>query len=163
MKALHLLTAAALALVAAPVSAQIVPIAEVGPYRIMQVEDNAVCFAAVELLSANQKPMIYSYYQTTQGQRWNVAGFASEMEIEDGMRTITVTIDGTETISRETETRGGDFLLPFEALDEIEAHEALVETGLTMTIAVGDYDSVDVGLNDLRLALTATADCLAGL
>ena len=152
-----------MALTAAPVAAQIVPVAEVGPYRIMQVEDNDVCFAAIELLSAGQKPMIYSHYATTQGQRWSVAGFASEMEIEDGMRTITVTIDGTETISRETETRGGDFLLPFEALDEIEAHEAMVETGLTMTIAVGDYDSVDVGLNDLRLALAATADCLAGL
>jgi hypothetical protein len=157
------MTAAALALTAAPAAAQIVPVAEVGPYRIMQVDDSAVCFAAVELLSANQKPMIYSYYQTTQGQRWNVAGFASEMEIKDGMRTITVTIDGTETISRETETRGGDFLLPFEALAEIEAHEVLVETGLTMTISIGDYDSVDIGLNDLRLALDATADCLAGL
>ena len=163
MKAHLLITAAALALAATTATGQIVPVAEVGPYRIMQVEDNEVCFAAIELLSANQKPMIYSYYETTQGQRWNVAGFASEMEIEDGQRTITVTIDGTETISRETETRGGDFLLPFEALEEIEAHEALVQTGLTMTIAVDDYDTVDIGLNDLRLALSATTDCLAGL
>ncbi|MEO9824820.1 MAG: hypothetical protein ABJF50_10440 [Paracoccaceae bacterium] len=163
MKALHLITAAALALVTAPATAQIVPVAQVGPYRIMQVEDNNVCFAAIELLSAGQKPMIYSYYQTSQGQRWSVAGFASEMEIEDGNRIITVSIDGTETLSRETETRGGDFLLPFEALAEIEAHEALVETGLTMTIAVGDFDSVDVGLNDLRLALDATDKCLAEL
>ena len=163
MKAHLLITAAALALAATTATGQIVPVAEVGPYRIMQVEDNEVCFAAIELLSANQKPMIYSYYETTQGQRWNVAGFASEMEIEDGQRTITVTIDGTDTISRETETRGGDFLLPFEALEEIEAHEALVQTGLTMTIAVDDYDTVDIGLNDLRLALSATTDCLAGL
>ena len=147
---------------AASATAQIVPVAEAGPYQIMKEESQEVCFAATELSSNAGKLMVYSYYATTQGQRWNVVGYASEAELDDGTITISVAVDGTETVSRETQTSGGDFLLPFEVLSEIEAHEALVETGEVMSITVGDFDGVDVPLDDHRVALEAMTNCLAG-
>lgn len=162
MKAFRSLTLSlALMVGAAPLDAQIVPVTEVGEYQIMKEENQQVCFAATELLSAQKKPMIYTYYASTQGQRWNVAGYASPIELEAGMITITVSVDGTETISRETVTRDGDFLLPFEALEELEAHEAQIKTGQVMLIAIGDVDTVEVPLDAHRVALEAIADCLA--
>ena len=59
MKALRPLSfMAALAVLSSPVSAQIVPVAEAGSYRIMQVESRKVCFAAAERLSNSDKPII---------------------------------------------------------------------------------------------------------
>lgn len=147
---------------ACPAMAQIVPVTDAGPYQIMKEESQEVCFAATELSSNAGKLMVYSYYATTQGQRWNVVGYASEAELDDGTIMITVAVDGTETVSRETQTSGGDFLLPFEVLSEIEAHEALVEAGEVMAITIGDVDAVDVPLDDHRVALEAMANCLAG-
>lgn len=153
----------ALAATATSSAAQIVPVEQAGPYRIMRVESRKVCFAAVELMSEANKPMIYSYYATSLGQRWNVAGYASETEIENDVIGIAVAIDDTETVSRETETQGGDFLLPFEALAEIEAHEALLKTGDVMSISIGGDDTLLVPLDDHRLALEAMSQCLATL
>jgi hypothetical protein len=161
MKVLRSVSSLAACLISTGVAfAQIAPIGEAGPYQIMKEESQEVCFAATELTSTEGNLMVYTYYVTTQGQRWNVAGYANEAQLEDGAITITVAVDGTETISRETRTSSSDFLLPFEVLAEIEAHEALVETGEVMSIAVGDIDRVDVPLAEHRVALEATASCL---
>lgn len=161
MKAFRSLTLFAALMAGAPLAAQIIPVTEVGAYQIMKEDNQQVCFAATELLSAEKKPMIYTYYASTQGQRWNVAGYASAFELESGEITITVSVDGTETISRETVTRDADFLLPFETLEELEAHEALIKDGKVMLITVGDVDSVEVPLDEHRVALDAMAECLA--
>ncbi|NNE86874.1 MAG: hypothetical protein HKN27_02260 [Silicimonas sp.] len=149
---------------ASTAAAQTMPevVGAAGDYQVMKAANYELCFATRELTSNAGKLMVYSYYATKPGQRWNVAGYASETELEDGTIEIAVTIDGTETIRRKTETSGSDFLLPFEVLPELEAHEALVKTGETMTIAIGDRDTVDVPLDTHRLALEAMADCMAG-
>ena len=145
---------------AAPLGAQIIPVTETSDYQIMKEDSQQVCFAATELLSAQKKPMIFTHYASTQGQRWSVAGYASAMELASGMINISVAVDGTETISRETVTRDGDFLLPFETLEELEAHEALISAGTAMSITIGDVDTVDVALDAFRVALEAMANCL---
>lgn len=151
--------------VAIPATAQTVPepVGEAGNYQIMKAESQQVCFATRELSSSAGKLMVYSTYATKPGQRWNVAGYARETELADGMITITVSIDGTETVSRETQTSGADFLFPFETMEEVEAHEALVATGEVMSIAIGEMDTVVVALDDHRLALDAMATCLADM
>lgn len=164
MKALStLVISAALAVTVMPAVAQTMPevVGKAGDYQIMKAANYELCFATTELTSNAGKLMVYSYYATKPGQRWNVAGYASDAEIADGTITITVAIDGTETISRETETSGSDFLLPFEVLSELEAHEALIKTGENMSITIGDIDTVDVPLNNHRLALEAMAECMA--
>ena len=165
MKALHtLFVSAVLAISALSAHAQTMPevVGKAGDYQIMMAANYELCFATTELTSNAGKLMVYSSYATKPGQRWNVAGYASDAEIDDGMINITVTVDGTETISRETQTSGSDFLLPFEVLAELEAHEAQLKTGDLMTIAIGDVDTVDVPLDNHRLAQEAMADCLAG-
>lgn len=143
-----------------PATAQVSPYAEVAGYNIARVESSAVCFAAVQLPSENGDDMLYTYYQAQAGQRWHVAGY-----VEDGVLTmpavsVSVSIDGVETLLRDTETRDGDFMLPFEALAEIQGHEKLVETGDAMVIALGDTDSLTVPLGDYRAALGAVQTCL---
>ena len=73
---------------------------------------------------------------------------------------LNVSIDGTETLVRETETRDGDFMLPFEALEEIRGHEDLAKTGEAMVIAFNGVDSLSVPLEDFREALASVQDCL---
>lgn len=163
MKALRpaILTAALTA--AWPAAAQVVPVTEAGGYQIMHEESQKVCFAAAELMSEAEKPMIYAYYATAEGRRWNVAGYASATEIDDGTIKVTVSVDGTDTVSRETQTRGSDFLFPFETLAEVEAHEALIATGDVMSITLDNVDTLQVPLGDHRIALEAMAGCLATL
>jgi len=72
---------------------------------------------------------------------------------------VVVTIDGEMTLDRVTEARDGDFMLPFQALAEIETHEARTRDGSVMRIAVGG-DHLDVPLADYRAALAALIACL---
>ena len=152
------------ALVANAANAQIVPYTEVAGYKIARVEGNNVCFGVAELTSIGDHPMIYSYYQTDDSRRWHVAGYASDAHLEGTTVAVRVTIDDAVTIERETQTREGDFMLPFEALAEIEGHEALVATGETMVIDVnGGEDQLVVPLSDFRAALAAINNCLITL
>ncbi|NNE81885.1 MAG: hypothetical protein HKN18_16575 [Silicimonas sp.] len=157
-------TALAVVLLANPTSAQIVPYKDIAGYKVARVESQNVCFAAAEFGSDEGHQMLYSYYQTSSGQRWHVAGYASEARLAGDEVAVRVTIDGTVTLERATETRQGDFMLPFEALPEIQAHEALVQTGETMEISVNDGDdTLRVPLSDYRAALGAIAACLNSL
>ena len=159
----RLLAAAALVL-AAPASAQIVLFADIAGYKIARIESQNVCFAATELGSEAGHRMVYSYYQTKTGQRWHVAGYALENQLQGDRVAVRVSIGDTVTLERETEARDGDFMLPFEALPEIEAHEALIRTGDTMVIAIdGDSDALSLPLGDYRAALGAIAACLNAL
>lgn len=154
------LLVAAIAALTAPAFAQVSPFAEVAGYDIAAIPENGVCFAVVQLQSEAGETMIYSYYQTVAGQRWHVASYANVDLSEDGTVAIRVSIDGAETLARDTETRDGDFMLPFEALPEIQAHETLTETGTAMVIEIGKTDSLTVPLGDFRSALGSTQSCL---
>ena len=145
---------------AAPASAQIVPFAEMAGYRVAHVEGSNICFAATTLRSEAEESMIYSYYQSAAGQRWHVAGYETAGVLTEATVKVGVLVDGVETLSRETETRDGDFMLPFETLAEIEGFEALISEGETMEIRVGDADRLLVPLADYRAALIAIAQCL---
>lgn len=142
-----------------PAFAQVTPFAEVSGYNIAQVEDSAVCFAAIQLPSENGDEMLYTYYQAQAGQRWHVAGYVESVFSVESV-VVNLSVDGVETLSRETETRDGDFMFPFETLDEIQTHETLVKSGDTMVIKVGDTDSLAVPLWDYRAALAAVQSCL---
>lgn len=163
MTRMHAFVAAAL-IMATPSNAQIVPYAEIAGYQIARIESQNVCFAATEISSDAGHLMVYSYYQSKTGQRWHVAGYALENQLSGNRVAMRVTIDGTVTLERETETREGDFMLPFETLPEIEGHEALVKTGETLNITLnGDADALSLPLSDYRAALGAIATCLNSL
>ena len=59
--------------------------------------------------------------------------------------------------------RDGDVMLPFAALDEIEAHENLVPEGEAMTLTVNDNDRLVIPLDDYRAAYDAIQSCLTSL
>ena len=100
--------------------------------------------------------------QTRAGQRWHVAGYGSNERLADGEAEVEVTIDGQVTLTRVTEARDGDFMLPFAALEEIEGHEARVRVGNIMRIAING-DHLDVPLENYRAALAALTTCLNAL
>ncbi len=152
------------ALAASPALAQIVSYAETAGYKIARIDSQGVCFAAAELRSDAGAAMIYSYYATTAGQRWHVLSYPSSEQLPDGMVSVVVEVDGETTLSRETEARGGDFMLPFEALAEITGHEEKVTGGDEMAVSVGDgADTLRVPLSDYRAALEVIQACLAAL
>jgi len=147
-----------------PAYAQIVPFADIAGYTVARVQSQGICFAAVELNSVGGHSMVYTYYQTATGQRWNVAGYKSDDILTDAVTEIEVSIDDDVTLLRDTETRNGDFMLPFESLEEIQAHEAKIRTGETMHISINDgSDQLAVGLVDHRAALGAIQACLSAL
>lgn len=147
-----------------PVHAQIIPFGDIAGYKVARVQSQGVCFAAIELNSATGHPMVYTYYQRATGQRWNVAGYKSGDILTDASAEIEVSVDDDVTLAREAEVRNGDFMLPFEALVEIEAHEARIHTGEQMTISINDgFDHLVIGLEEHRAALGAIQACLNAL
>ena len=152
----------ALALSATTANAQIVPHSEVGEYNIAHVISGALCYAVLQQKSVGGEPMIYTYYETKIGQRWHVLGYADPQKITDASVNITIDIDDTETLKRETPTSDGDFMFPFANLDEIQAHEALIETGAVKSIAIAETgDTFEIQLEQHRAALSGLQDCLA--
>ena len=148
---------------AVPAAAQFTPYTEVAGYTVAQIDASGVCFAATQLTSQANRDMVYTYYQAQAGQRWHVAGYQDASALESATVAVTVSVDGTQALSRETETREGDFMLPFEALAEIEGLEALIPDGNTLEIAVGDADVLRVPLDDYCAALGAITACLSTL
>ena len=147
-----------------PAHAQIVPFGDIAGYKIARVQSQGICFAALETRSLGDQAMVYTYYQTATGRRWHVAGFGSSQELPNGEVAVEVAIDGEVTLARPTEARDGDFMLPFEALAEITAHEALIETGDQMTISINHgADNLVIALVDHRAALGAIQACLGAL
>lgn len=144
---------------AAPAAAQIVPFTDVAGYNVARVTGQNLCVAATDLRSQSGRGMVYSYYQTMAGQRWHVAGYASNEQLTDGEAAVVVSIDGEVTLDRVTEARDGDFMLPFATLAEIEGHEARVRDGSVMRIAING-DHLDVPLAEYRAALAALTACL---
>jgi len=140
--------------------AQVTPFAEVAGYNVAQVENAPVCFAAVQLPSEKGDEMLYTYYQAQAGQRWHVIGYVADIALGNQSVSLNVSIDGTETLVRDAETRDGDFMLPFEVLDEIRSHEELAKTGDTMVIAFDGVDRLAVPLSDFREALAEVQACL---
>ncbi|MGI9389438.1 MAG: hypothetical protein ACR2O1_05205 [Boseongicola sp.] len=163
-RALALVLLAAAITLGLPAAAQIVPFGDIAGYKIARIQSKGICFAALEIRSTGDQAMVYTYYQTVTGQRWHVAGFGSSEELRNGEVALEVAIDGQVTLARSTEARDGDFMLPFEALNEITEHEALVETGDQLTISINEgSDQLEIGLADHRAALGAIQACLSAL
>ena len=139
-------------------------IADISGYTVARVQSQGICFAAIEQDSATGHPMVYTYYQTATGQRWNVAGYKSGEVLTDLSAAIEVSIDGDVTLDREAEVRNGDFMLPFEALPEIQVHEAKILSGDEMIISINKgSDQLVIGLDEHRAALGAIQACLSAL
>ncbi len=151
------------AFTAAPVAAQFTPYTEVAGYSVVNIQDTVVCFAATQLTSKANKVMVYTYYQSKVGQRWHVAGYEDTTALEPGQVAVTVSIDGTQALARDTEAREGDFMLPFANLEEIEGFEAMIPEGKTFEIELGNGDSLDIPLDNYRAALHAITNCLSTL
>ena len=156
--------AMAFCLGAAPVAAQIMPVAEVAGYKVARIGSQNVCFAAAELKSEAGSGVLYGYYTNKTGQRWHVLTYEAAADLPDGPLPVVVTIDGEETLARDTVAQGGDFMLPFEVLAEIEGHEARVATGAEMVVSIqGGEDALRVDLDDYRAALDAIETCLTAM
>ncbi len=143
-------------------SAQIVPFEETGEYRIAKVVSGNLCYAALKSQSVAGKPMVYTYYETKIGQRWHVLGYGKDAELEMPMVNITIDIDGETTLARETQTSDSDFMFPFENLEELQAYEALRDTGTLQTVTIAENgDKFELQLEPYRAALATLQDCLA--
>ena len=148
-------------LFALPASAQVVPFDDTDRYEIAKIADKGVCFAATKALSENKRPMVYTYYHTVNDQRWHVLGYELDATIQSPAVTISVDIDGEETLARATQAQNSDFMLPFENIDEISNHETLSTTGEGMTVSIAEtQDSVTIDLSDYRAALDLLQSCL---
>ena len=145
--------------------AQITPFAESNSYEIAKVASKGFCFAAAQMRSESDNPMLYTFYKTVAGQRWHVLGFEKTGIINDGELGLKVGIDGVETLKNSTETRDGDFMLPFRTVDEIRSHEKLLDEGRLMRVDISSpigepIDTVTVQLENYRAALAIMNDCV---
>lgn len=146
--------------IAAPAMSQVVPVEKIEGYDIARIASQGICFAVIETESQQDKTMVYSYYRTPEGQRWNVAGYALERHLPAGEVALRVEIDGVTTLDRSTTTQDGDFMLPFQNLQEITFHEELVESGEVMEIIINGGDSLQINLDGFRAAFEKLQSCL---
>jgi len=140
-------------------SAQVVPIETVAGYEIARVVSADVCFAVTDLKSAQNLDMVFSYYRAKSGHRWQVGGYLSSLDHPKATDTLTITFDGDLKIKREVEFRDGDFILPFEALQELLAYEQDVEQGTTLVFGL-NKDNFEINLENFRAAILATLNCV---
>lgn len=150
------------ALLAVPATAQqIEPFSDASGYSVARVMGQPVCFASLRSESASGQEFIYSYFQTNVGQRWHTIGYVEPTSLLTGTATLRVSVDAELALDRATETRDGDFMLPFQALEEITALEAMVPEGVYMTIEVAENnDTIAIELARYRDALVAIDACL---
>lgn len=160
--AISFLTLALLSLVMPnPAQAQVIPFEETDTYDIAKVASRGFCFAATQLKSQNSHAVVYTYYQTVAGQRWHVVSYADASILGDGAQSLRVSIDGDLTLERATEARDGDFMLPFETLDEITAHEKRSAMGASKVIALTDVaDTITLDLEAFRAIIPIMRECL---
>ncbi|MFT4715033.1 MAG: hypothetical protein ACI8YI_000987 [Paracoccaceae bacterium] len=140
-------------------SAQVVPIETVAGYEIARVVSADVCFAVTDLKSTQNFDMVFSYYRAKSGHRWQVGGYLSPLDHPEASDILTVTFDGDLKIKRAVEFRDGDFILPFEALQELMAYELDVEQGTTLVLGLNE-DSLEINLKNFRAAILATLNCV---
>ncbi len=142
-----------------PSTAQVVPIESVAGYEIARIVSADVCFAVGDFKSEQGKDMVISYYRAKTGQRWQVAGYLSALDHPAASDTLSIVIDEASTLTRNVEIRDGDFIVPFETLEELEAFERGVESGTTLTLDL-EQDSFKIDLEIYRSAIDATIACV---
>lgn len=152
---------AAMLAAANPAVAQVSAHSVVEGYEIASIDEKGVCFAVKFGESAKGTPIVYSYYFTVSGQTWQVAGFPDAGALPSDTATLDIAVDGTSVLARAAPVQNGDFMFPFEKLDEVLAYEAAIEQGETLSVHIAEAnDRIDINLADLRAALAAVGDCL---
>ncbi|MDG2257044.1 MAG: hypothetical protein P8L68_00915 [Paracoccaceae bacterium] len=142
-----------------PLAAQVVPIETASGYEIARIVSADVCFAVGDFKSENGHDMVISYYRARTGQRWQVAGYLSAEDHPEESDTVSIVIDGKKSLTRVVEIREGDFIVPFESLEELEAFERDVENGTMLTFEL-EQDSFNIELESYRSAIGATIACV---
>ncbi|MDG2339972.1 MAG: hypothetical protein P8L32_02080, partial [Paracoccaceae bacterium] len=128
-------------------------------YEIARIVSSDVCFAVADFGSQQGHDMVISYYRAKTGQRWQVAGYLSGFDHPSASDTLSIVIDEISSLTREVEIRDGDFIVPFESLEELEAFEHNVESGTTLTFEL-EQDSFSIDLEAYRAAIDATKTCV---
>ncbi|EBA04567.1 hypothetical protein RB2150_10796 [Rhodobacteraceae bacterium HTCC2150] len=141
-------------------TAQVVPSGSVAGFEIARIVSADVCFAVTNFSSANGKDMVFSYYRAKSEQRWQVGGYLKPEDHTASTDTLAIVFDGEVMLSRDIELTDGDFILPFENVQELLAYEQKVENGTTLTFNLSD-DSFEVDLAKFRDAIDATLSCIA--
>lgn len=142
-----------------PAVSQVVPIETVAGYKIARVESSGVCFAVTNLRSTQNADIAFSYYQAKTGQRWQVGGYLSALIHPEPDDVLTITFDDDLKLTRPIEFRDGDFMVPFEALAELEAFEQDVENSDTLIFGLKE-DSIELDLKKYRKAIAAVIECV---
>jgi hypothetical protein len=143
-------------------SAQVVPIETVDGYKIARIVSADICFAVTDLRSAQNYDMVFSYYHAKSGQRWQVGGYLSSLDHPEATDTLIITIDGDLKLTRDIELSDGDFMVPFESLQELQAFERNIETASTLEFGL-NKDSFEIDLEKYRVAIQATLDCVGDI
>ena len=154
-----MLTTLACFVFSTPAVSQVVPIETVAGYKIARVESSGVCFAVTNLRSTQNEDIAFSYYQAKTGQRWQVGGYLSPLIHPEPDDVLTITFDDDLKLTRPIEFRDGDFMVPFEALAELEAFEHDVENSDTLIFGLNE-DSIELDLRKYRKAITAVIKCV---
>lgn len=142
--------------------AQVVPVETVAGYKIARVESADVCFAVINLKSEKNYDIAFSYYRSKTGQRWQVGGYLSSLDHPKPADRLSITFDGDIKLTRDVEFRDGDFIVPFEALAELQAFEKDVENGKMLVFGF-EQDSFKIPLQAYRQAIKSVISCTAAI
>lgn len=142
-----------------PAVSQVVPIKTVAGYKIARIESSGVCFAVTNLRSTQNEDIAFSYYRAKTGQRWQVGGYLSPLIHPKPDDVLTITFDDDLKLTRAIEFRDGDFMVPFEALAELEAFEQDVENSDKLIFGLKE-DSIEIDLKKYRKAIAAVIKCV---
>ena len=142
-----------------PAVSQVVPIETVAGYKIARVESSEVCFAVTNLRSTQNANIAFSYYHAKTGQRWQVGGYISSLIHPEPDDVLTITFDDDLKLTRPIEFSDGDFMVPFQALAELEAFERDVENSDMLIFGLKE-DSIEIDLRKYRKAIAAVIKCV---
>lgn len=159
------LAAAALTTSVAPLQAQGIEMVEQsGDFLISRVVASKVCFGVVAVKSDKGEAATYATYKTTQGDRWQVAGFVDDTVITPKEAELWITFDGAMNLRRLIGFSKGDFVLPITTEEELAGFDSYVENATQMTLKLVDMDdAIHVDLAGLRDARAAIDTCLEGI
>lgn len=135
-----------------------------GDYQISRVAASKVCFAVLNLNSDTGRGASYATFKTTQGDRWQVAGFVDDDVVTPEQAELWITFDGAIQMRRKIGFSKGDFVLPFTTDEELAGFDSYVENANLMTLKLIEMkDEINVDMDGLRAARTELDTCLEGM
>lgn len=170
MKSSHFTPSLFLSLIAtaaflSPLSVHAVELVEkIDKFQIARVASSKVCFAVLNTQSTKGAEVTFATYKTTEGDRWQVAGFVKDKDITIKGDLLSIRFDDEHLMARGVEFSKGDFALPFTEKNELEAFDTNIAEKASMELRLKRLDDgIVVPLEPLREAKEAIDRCLVDI